>query len=62
MWCQCMIDITKEDLEEYIKIRRNAIKSLLKEGVVPGFIDSIEIYKMHGVLEEFFAMEDWFHE
>ena len=57
-----MNDFMKEDLIEYISIRRNAIDQLIHSGVAPGIIDSIEMHKMHGILEELKAIEDWFNE
>lgn len=57
-----MNDFTKEDLQEYIRIRRIALNELLQAGIVPGFIDSIERYKMQGAMEEFEAIEEWFSE
>ena len=57
-----MNDFTREDLREYIRIRRHALNELLQAGIVPGFVDSVERYKMQGVLEEFEAMEEWFGE
>lgn len=57
-----MNDFAREELEEYIQYRRNAINDLLKQGIIPGFIDTIEINKMHGVLEELKAIEGWFDE
>jgi hypothetical protein len=57
-----MINITKNDLIEYIQIRRNAINEILKIGVTPGILDSIEIIELKAVLAEFETIEDWFHE
>jgi hypothetical protein len=57
-----MNEFTKQDLQDYIQYRRNALKELLSIGVIPGIVDSIERYKMQGILEEFDAIEEWFDE
>ncbi len=57
-----MNDFTKEDLQKYIKYRRNILNEMLSAGVIPGVVDSIERYRMQGILEEFDAMEEWFDE
>lgn len=55
-----MNDFTKEELQEYIAIRRNGIGKLIDGGIIPGVLDNIELTKLQGVLEEFETMEIYF--
>lgn len=56
-----MNDFTKEELQEYISMRRNAINSLINVGIAPGILDGIEMIKLYGKLEELEGMEEWFN-
>ena len=57
-----MSDFTKEDLKDYIEMRRNAIISLIGTEPFQGVLDSIEINRMRAILDEFTFMESWFNE
>ena len=55
-----MIGLTKQQLQDYINARRAIIDSYLKQGVIPGVIDSIELDRLHGNLNELKKIEAWF--
>lgn len=57
-----MNEFTKEELRNYLRIRRNAINEIINMRPIPGIIDTLEKDKMKAILDEFTFMEAWFNE
>lgn len=57
-----MTEFTKENLLKYIELRTKILEKRIQTGIIPGLIDSIDIYKIKGRLYELAHLKEWLDE